>query len=69
MLACATLIEVHYFVLLLDYTSKVYKSYKQIEDGGEKREIKRILDIAFDIYLRCDPVSLSLQVRYRRYVK
>lgn len=66
MLACATLIEVHYFIRLLDYSSKTYKSHKQNEDGGVKRrEFKRILDSAFDIYLRCDPVSHSLQVRLR----
>lgn len=60
MLACATLIEVHYLVLLLNHSSKAYESHKRNEDGGETREAKRILDIAFDIYLRCDPVSISL---------
>lgn len=60
MLACATLIETHYLMLLLDYSSKAYKRHEHNEDGGGKREFKRILDIAFDIYLRCDPVSLSL---------
>lgn len=59
MLACATLIEVYYLMLLLDYSSKAYKSHQQNEDGEGKREFKRFLDSAFDIYLRCDPVSLS----------
>lgn len=60
MLACATLIEVHCLMLLLDYSSKTYKSHKQKEDGEKKREFKRLLDTVFDIYLRCDPVSLSV---------
>lgn len=59
MLACATLIEVHYIMLLLDYLSKAYKSHEQNELGGGKREFKCLLDSAFDIYLRCDPVNLS----------
>lgn len=66
MAVCATLIEVHYLILLLDYSSKAYKSHEQNEDGWGKRKFKRLfkLDGAFDIYLRCatgsDPVSLSL---------
>lgn len=58
MLACATLIEVHHLIRLLNYLS--YKFHEQDEDGGGKREVKRLLDRAFDIYLRCDPVSHSL---------
>lgn len=59
MLACATLIEVYYLMLLLDYLSKAYKSHEKNEHGGRKRKFKRLLDGAFNIYLRCDPVSLS----------
>lgn len=68
MLACVTVIEVHYLMLLLDYLSKTYKSHDQNEDGAKRYEFKCILDNAFDIYLRCDPVSLSLIVRRTIYL-
>lgn len=57
-LACATVVEVHYFARMINYLSKAEPDDIQSIDGGKNKKIQSLINNAFEILLNCDPVRL-----------